>query len=226
MDFSLKILLKGEIFHSKKNSLLLDKAYALYKCTWTKIFSGKGFTSDSFLRQDIYILVLDGLKPVGCCAMSQHNFSVNACKEHSYFKSFCSKATDVLVELKFEEVYSIELLTVHPDYRGSNTPYNIYNSILQVLMNLIRDLEIESAIAPTVNTNNASSGASFHGAKLIENIIYKDLSTDLIYMTRYYTPDIQDTGLRDLVNKQYSSFRMQILKRKKEKTHVRFKNVS
>ncbi|MFG1492060.1 hypothetical protein [Halobacteriovorax sp. ZH4_bin.1] len=226
MNFSLKILIKGEIFHNRKNSLLLDKAYSLYKNTWSEIFSATNFSSDSFLRQDIYILIFDGLTPIGCCAMSQYNFSINVCKDHSYFKSFCNKALDTLDHLKLDEIFTIELLTVSPEYRGQSCPYNIYNSILQVLMNLIRDLRIESAIAPTVNTNNAANGAAFHGVRLTQDISYKDLSCDLIYMTEQFTPDIRDIGLRDLVNNQYENFRKQILKFKKENKHEKFKNVS
>lgn len=207
MDFQLKIIHEQDIF-TKDNKVVLQKAFQMYQDTWKEIFKDqKSFSSDTFLRQGLHIVMLKNNEVCAYCAMSKHDFSLPLFRQHSYFQAIPEKGVNALNRLRINNLYSIELLTISPTFRRKYQKFDYYSALRQVLVNLTRDLKAKHVIAPTVKTNNASKGGQKHGQILCENISYKGLLCNLLYFNEQTATDIDDELLRYKIDKLYQSYK-------------------
>ncbi|MFG1499360.1 hypothetical protein ABMA70_04060 [Halobacteriovorax sp. XZX-3] len=212
MEIQLKIIHKQEMF-SRANKALLQKAFQMYQETWAEIFKIQdNFCSDTFLRQELHILLLDADNNVcAYCAMSKHDFSIPLFKQQSYFSEIPMEGIRAIKELAISNVYSIELLTISPSYRKKRHHLDFYSILRQILVNITRDIQAKHVIAPTVKTNSASKEGQKHGDIICANIIYKGLLCNLLYFNEKTAVDINDEILKRKVNKLYDEYRDSVL---------------
>ncbi|MEH0861041.1 hypothetical protein [Halobacteriovorax sp. DPLXC-1] len=228
MNISMNIILKDEIMNSSVKSFSINEAFKLYMDVWKNIFTEyEVFPSDSLLRQDIHILLYHEMKPIGYCAMSKYDYTLLAYRHHSFFTNMPNEVLETLTQLELQKTWSVELLTVHPNFRQGHFEIDVYEGLKQVLMNIIRDLQAEHVIAPIVKTNQASLKGRVHGEIIIQNIIYKSLFCDFLHMNYKTVPDIEDEKLAKAINSLYQPFKEKIKSLSdKEKIYEQAKKIS
>lgn len=164
---------------------LANKSFLLWKSTWMKVFQTLNFDcshlEDDYLRQNIIACITHNNNPIALHLYSVFHIQSLAAHSHSYFRQYPEEFFLKLSSNGVQTVMSMEYMTVHPDWRKSQTNIHIGSLLGGLAFEVAKFLQVDAAIAPARRDHKVHEIAySFGAVPILENIVNHNVPCDLI----------------------------------------------
>lgn len=167
----------------------VERAFQFWQTSWTetfkalKVMPGNPLHSDDFLGRDA-IALFKYKEPIAL--FFSHWVHLRPSQtSHSYFKNYPSGIIQEIQRMGFKRCMILSYMTVHPDYRKSNTDVPMYELLFSLGVKLFETVPHECLIGYIRKDLSFHSSFERHGGQKIgENQVY-NVGVDYLYMTKH-----------------------------------------
>lgn len=183
------IILDGS--NSQPNSKYYNLAYQLWLDGWTKTFNvdfnqDKKLNSDEFTRQDFWVCIFDGLKPVGITALRKINLHCKTLMSDSWFFCFNQAEINNLKDRNFNQGLVASNVMLAEEYRKSKQGGNIALNLFRYVTLAALDYNFDVMLGASNNNRGVDKLCEAVGGSILT--ADKD-EYNIKVNTMYFTPE-------------------------------------
>lgn len=179
-DFRLVILEPKTDSHTA----LYSECYSFWKTIWSQtlkeLVQVEKVYSDAFMSSHKVVALFNKFECIGIGLLHTYDLNNPCHLDHSYFKAFSSKSIQFF-KSNFLKIASINHIAIHPDFRKSNGPSVLIETIYKEFLKT----DSEALVAYTRNNRKINDIAYQLGAYSIDrDILNHGVSTDIVFFDR------------------------------------------